>query len=167
MSKKHKNPYKRGTYFDLFAFVKKKQVVTLIDVVNEAMRLGLDENKAWFTTRVLMSPRHADQCKGKPQGSCSAQGHVYYMEKLARRIVNGVKEAQRYRLRWRDPELPPLKHPVAIKEKVEGKATKETKATKATKAKAKKGKKAKVAKFRRLVSAIGQVESELGIVFER
>lgn len=132
MSKKNKNPYRNGSsYHAIFADWQKKQVVTeqeLIDAGHKKADIGV----------VVRSPR-ASSNRGDCRGNYSCQGHKYYGELLKRNTVNGVKEPQRYRLRWRNPELEPRKRGenVAIEaEKVEARTAAKT-VTKKTTAKAK------------------------------
>lgn len=139
MSTKHKNPYKRGNYYDLFGFMKKKQVVTRNEVLQHAAgELKMATSAAQAITTVMLSPRKESK-RGDCRGNYSSMGHLYYMEKLPRRTVKGVKESQRFRLRWRTPALEPNKRPT--KERVEAKKVAVEKDAKPVKTKAKQSKK--------------------------
>jgi len=58
--------------------------------------------------RVVLSPRESSS-RGDCRGNGSSQGHLYYAEQLKRNKVDGVKEDQRERLRWRPEPLEPRK----------------------------------------------------------
>jgi len=131
MSKKNKNPYRDGSaYHAIFAAWQKKQVVTeqeLIDAGHKKADIGV----------VVRSPRESSK-RGDCRGNMSCQGHLYFAELLKRSKVNGVKEPQKYRLRWRNPALEPRKRGEKVgvsAEKVEATATQKTPVI--TKAKAK------------------------------
>lgn len=138
MSKKNKNPYRDGSaYNSVFAIWQKAQVVTeqeLIDAGCKKADIGV----------VVRSPRETST-RGDCRGNRSCQGHLYYAELLKRKVVNGVKEVQKYRLRWRPVALEPRSRKDNVKveaKKVEVKADVKTptstKTKTATKAKAKK-----------------------------
>ena len=139
MSVKHKNPYREGSaYHAIFANWQKKQVVT----ENELLALGHKKTDIGVAVR---SPRLSSK-RGDCRGNYSCQGHLYYAELLNRKTVMGIKEEQRYRLRWRKVALEPRKRPEKVKleaEKVEVEAVEvevkaKTKTKTNTKAKAKK-----------------------------
>lgn len=104
MSMKHENPYREGQYHDTFAFIMKKQYVTRKDVLGFTVQKFGKHKPADVT--VLLSPRKSST-RGDCRGNISAQGHLYYMEKLPRQVKNGVKEPQKFRLRWREKALEP------------------------------------------------------------
>jgi len=106
MSEKHENPYKRGDYRSIFAVIKKAQIVTRSAVVLAGGIQGKTEEAAGFTATVLLSPREKSN-RGDCRGSISAMGHLYFMEKLPRKEIKGVKEEQKFRLRWRKIALAP------------------------------------------------------------
>jgi len=54
---------------------------------------------------VVLSPRETSS-RGDCRGSLSSRGHIYFMEKKARRMIGGMKEPQRFALRWRKKMLP-------------------------------------------------------------
>ena len=133
MSTKNQNPYRNGKqYFNLFGFIRGKQVVTRSEVLSHATdKLTMNETAANATVTVILSPREWDgkpadkdgtlhakvtrigedgkpvvtSSKGDCRGNMSAQGHVYFMEKLARK----EGEEQRFRLRYYKTELAPHK----------------------------------------------------------
>ena len=109
MSKKieHKNPYRPGLYNDIFAQVRKMQVFTREDLMKHTMgELGKSLNASNAAVTVILSPRFTSKI-GDCRGNLSAAGHEYYMEKLGRSVKAGVKEEQRFRLRWRKEVLEP------------------------------------------------------------
>lgn len=107
MSVKHENPYREGSqYHKVFGFIKTKQVVTRAEVLAKAIEFGMSEEAANATVTVLLSPRKESK-RGDCRGNISAQGHLYFVERLPRRIVNGEKEPMKFRLRWRTTELEP------------------------------------------------------------
>ena len=137
MSKKNKNPYREGSaYHGIFSAWQKKQIVTeqeLIEAGHKKADIGV----------VVRSPRKSST-RGDCRGNMSCQGHLYYAELLKRKTVKGVKEPQKYRLRWRSEALPPRKrgdNKAVEAQKVEAKAT--TKASTKSKSKSKAKAKAK------------------------
>lgn len=54
---------------------------------------------------VVLSPRETSS-RGDCRGSLSSRGYIYFMEKKARRMIGGMKEPQRFALRWRKEMLP-------------------------------------------------------------
>ena len=125
MSKNRKNPYtsrRNGLYTSLFGFMMKKQYYTRPVLIAEAVRLGASDKRkpgkstspAEATVTVMLSPRKTSKI-GNPCGNISAQGHLYYNEKLPRKTVRGEKEPQKFRLRWREKALEPVKHPDQVR----------------------------------------------------
>jgi len=107
MSTKHENPYRAGLYHDIFAFLKQKQVVTRQELLDYTMeKLGKSADAANAAVTVILSPRKASK-RGDCRGNISAQGHLYYMEKLPRQVKAGVKDPQKFRLRWREVAMEP------------------------------------------------------------
>ena len=104
MSTKNKNPYNEGgKYGKIFAFVKKAQVVTRQQVLDYAVKkLRMAKSAANAAVTVVLSPR-ASSKRGDCRGNMSAQGHLYYLDKLAKK----PGEKQKLRLRWRKPALEP------------------------------------------------------------
>ena len=102
MSKKNENPYRKGSaYHAIFGYWQKKQVVTEQELIDAGFK-KTDINV------VVKSPRESST-RGDCRGNISCQGHLYYAELLKRKVVKGVKEVQRYRLRWRKVALEPRK----------------------------------------------------------
>jgi hypothetical protein len=131
MSKKNKNPYRSGSaYHSIFADWQKKQIVTesgLLEAGHKKADIGV----------VVRSPRKSST-RGDCRGNISCQGHLYFAELPKRKVVDGVKSEQKYRLRWRKDVLEPRKRNEkasveAVKVEVKAKAKAKTK----TKAKAK------------------------------
>ena len=104
MSEKHENPYQRGDYRVIFAGIKKAQITTRSAVVLAGVKVGKTEQAANGTANVLLSPREKSE-RGDCRGNISAMGHLYYIELLPRKEVDGVKEEQKLRLRWRKTHL--------------------------------------------------------------
>lgn len=114
MSEKHENPYRDGIYHNLFGFARQKQVFTRSDLMTYAVeKLGMTVTAANAAVTVIMSPRKESK-RGDCRGNMSAAGHIYYMEKLARQVKGGVKDDQKYRLRYRTPALEARKRNVKI-----------------------------------------------------
>ena len=83
----------------MFATWKSKQITTKCAVIAEGKRIGKTEEAAKATAEVLLSPS-----KENP-GNLSSKGHLYFKENLPRKTVDGKKEEQKYRLRWREQAL--------------------------------------------------------------
>ena len=98
----NKNPYREGSnYFGLFAFIQKAPKFTREALVKFARQsLKLSEGAAEASVTVILSPR-AESTRGDCRGNISSAGHLYFIEKLSRKEVKGVKGEQEYRLRWR------------------------------------------------------------------
>ena len=139
MSKsKNKNPYQRGNYVALFAKVQKDQIVTKAGLITYAVeKLGMTETAADASVTVVLSPRERSE-RGDCRGNISAQGHLYYMDKLKRK----KGEDQKLRLRWR-PEALPVRVRGSKSESVEATSTKATSTKAADKASDKAADKAK------------------------
>ena len=136
MSKKNKNPYRDGSaYNSVFAIWQKAQVVTeqgLIEAGCKKADIGV----------VVRSPRETSS-RGDCRGNRSCQGHLYYAELLKRKVSGGVKEVQRYRLRWRPVALEARSRKDDVKVEAQKDAVEDavevtTKKATSTKAKAKK-----------------------------
>jgi hypothetical protein len=100
----HKNPYRSGNYNKTFGFFRSKRIVTKAEVLEFTKQTFGVEKPADVT--VLLSPRKESK-RGDCRGNISAQGHLYFMQKLNRATKMGVKEPQRYMLRWREVALEP------------------------------------------------------------
>jgi hypothetical protein len=124
------NPYREGSdYNKLFGHLKAKQVVTRKDLISYSKSaMHKTEAQATADVTVILSPRK-DSKRGDCRGNMSAQGHVYFMEKLPRKTVKGVKEPQKFRLRYRSVPLEARKRSIKLDvpaQKVENKATVKT-----------------------------------------
>ena len=98
MSKKNKNPYRAGSaYHAIFAVWQKKQIVT----EHELIELG---HKKADISVVVRSPRESS-ARGDCRGNYSCKGEFYFADLLKRQKVDGVKQPQKYRLRWRPVPL--------------------------------------------------------------
>lgn len=132
MSKKNANPYNENTnYGKLFGVMKKKQLFTRQDIMDAASELEMSETGAAATVTVLLSPRETDG-RGDCRGNMSAQGHVYYVEKMKRKTEKvtdedgnekTVKLPQKFRLRYRKEILEPRKRTAKVTDEVEQKKT--------------------------------------------
>lgn len=124
MSTKNKNPYKRGNYNKLFAYFKSKQVLTRQALIEYGVsELGMTETEASASATVILSPREVDG-RGDCRGSFSAQGHLYFVEPLAKK----KGEPKRFRLRYRKVALEPRQRP-AVKSEVKAKVKKTSEKT--------------------------------------
>jgi hypothetical protein len=97
MASKNKNPYREGSaYNQIFAFIRKNQVVTRNQLVEAGFKSA--------DITVVLSPRAEGISTrgGDPRGNLSARGEYYFMDKLAKKEKG---EAQRFRLRYRVVEL--------------------------------------------------------------
>jgi hypothetical protein len=97
----HRNPYNpKSNYFKIFGFVQKTAIVTIASVFAYCKSaLHLADKAAHASQTVLMSPRKDSL------GNASAKGKDYFMEKLVRKEIKGVKQPQQFRLRWRERQL--------------------------------------------------------------
>jgi len=129
---KHENPYRAGSsYHTAFAIAQKKQVISLPEWIKlTAEATGKDLEHAAYDVNVVKSPS-----KDK-WGSKSADGANAYFESCIRKVVDGVKEPIKEKLRWREESMA---NPYAKTEKA-------PKAIKTVKVKAEKTKVAKVKK---------------------
>ena len=94
----HRNPYNpKSNYFKIFGFVQKTAIVTIASVFAYCKSaLHLSDAAAHASQTVVMSPRKDSL------GNASAKGKDYFLEKLARKEIKGVKQPQQFRLRWRE-----------------------------------------------------------------
>ena len=102
------NPYNSNSNaFRLFAYLMQKDKVSRAEITEYAiLTMGLSLRAAQSITTTLMSPR-LESNRGDPRGNLSAMGHVYYLDKLPREIIDGKREEQKYRVQFREEELPP------------------------------------------------------------
>ena len=85
-------------------------------------KLGKTASASAATVGVMLSACETSK-HGDPRGSVSNPfGHMAYFKRLNRKVVNGVKEAQRYQFRFRAEKMETLKRKV----KVSVEATKDT-----------------------------------------
>jgi hypothetical protein len=104
---KRENPYRAGMYHDVFAYWKQKQIVTRSEYVKFVMeKLSKTETAANAVVTVMLSPRKASK-RGDARGNISSAGHLYFAEKLGRSVKGGIKDEQKFRLRWREVALEP------------------------------------------------------------
>ena len=113
---KRSNPYKRGNYNLIMAFILtfKGKPFTKEQVIDHAVNeLKMTETGAKASVGVVLSPRQSSE-RGDCRGNFSAQGHLYFLARLKRKYSKDedgkeTKETQRYQLRWRKEPLPPFK----------------------------------------------------------
>lgn len=103
----HDNPYRDGLYRQIFAFMREKRVFTRADLMRYTCgELGKEVNEANYAVTILMSPRKSSRI-GDCRGNVAANGHLYYLDKLPRQMRAGVRDPQKFMLRWRTE---PLEH---------------------------------------------------------
>jgi hypothetical protein len=97
MASKNKNPYRDGSaYHAIFNFIQKaKGIVTRTQLLDAGFPVA--------DVTVVLSPRAEGSSTrgGDPRGNMSAQGHLYFMDKLNKK----KGEDQKFRLRWRKAPL--------------------------------------------------------------
>jgi hypothetical protein len=101
-----KAPYTKE-YGAIWADVKDlKGIVTKSELVQRMQkRTGKSETACSASVGVILSPRETS--KGDCRGNASAKGHLYYFDKLNRKVdKNGQKDEQRFRFHWRKEILP-------------------------------------------------------------
>ena len=117
---KHVNPYRpTSSYHVAFAILQKKQVIAVpewIKLVAEAT--GKDLEHAAYDVNVVRSPTEDNW------GSRSASSEGYFCQSCERKIVNGVKEPIKEKLRWRTEEMVNPYAKVKVEVKAEKVATK-------------------------------------------
>ena len=127
MASKNKNPYsEKSAYGRIFDFIRKAQVVTRKSLLEAGFTVS--------DVTVVLSPRAegASTRGGDPRGNMSAQGHIYYMEKLKRK----KGEDQKFRLRWRKTPLDKLVRPPKVNKDSQKTGSKKVKTAKTVKAEA-------------------------------
>ena len=101
------NPYNpNSNAFRLFAYMMQKDCTRSEITEYAILTMGLSLRAAQSITTTLMSPR-LESNRGDPRGNSSAMGHVYYLDKLPREMKDGKREEQKYRVQFREEELPP------------------------------------------------------------
>ena len=126
MKNTNKNPYRKGSkYFEIFDAIRKGKIVTKQGLIE----MGFTPSDV----TVVLSPRAEGSSTrgGNCRGNMSANGHIYFMDKLKQK----KGEQMRFRLRWRKIVLDKLVRPP--KKEMASKKTVAKKTKKATKAKAK------------------------------
>ena len=112
MSKTRENPYsirRSGSYKDLFDCWRKNRSLSRQAMVAYCLsKLGMSIDSTNADVTVIVSPR-LTSTRGDCRGNKSSAGHLYYAEKMPRKWRAGVREPQKFRLRWRKHELPPRK----------------------------------------------------------
>jgi hypothetical protein len=109
----------RGTYGKATEWMRKKRVYTrqeIITYLNEECGKSLDRGAATIspaeaTATILLTPRLSSD-RGDIRGNVNNPwGHLAYNENLPRKIngMTGKKEPQRFRFRFRDDALEPLR----------------------------------------------------------
>lgn len=122
----HENPYRVGLYRDMFSYWQKKQVVTRAEFIEHTMKaFGKSESEAVAAVTVMLSPRKVSKI-GDCRGNISSNGHLYYAEKLGRQVHAGVKDVQKFRLRWREVALEPRNRTIVAEVKQVKVAAKDT-----------------------------------------
>jgi len=102
--KHHDNPYRQGNYRKTFGFIMTKRIVTRAEVLAYTKETFGVEKPADVT--VILSPRLTSKI-GDPRGNISSCGHEYYMQKLNRATHAGIRDPQKFQLRWRVTALEP------------------------------------------------------------
>ena len=78
--------------------------MTLKDMIAFGLSIGKNEKQAYWDARAILSPRLSSK-RGDCRGSVNTYGHLYYAEKLGRQVRAGVRDPQKFRLRWREVAL--------------------------------------------------------------
>jgi hypothetical protein len=81
-----------------------KRIVTRAEVLAYTKETFGVEKPADVT--VILSPRLTSKI-GDPRGNISSCGHEYYMQKLNRATHAGIRDPQKFQLRWRVTALEP------------------------------------------------------------
>ena len=97
----------KGDYAKATAWMKSKQVYTRKELIAYLLTLGKEPMACEYTATILLSPR-----KRSKRGDCRGNvnnpwGHLAYNAKMERKLHFGIKEDQRFKLRYRDEPLPP------------------------------------------------------------
>ena len=103
-SKKNRNPYREGSaYANIFDYIRKQQsqIITRSELLEQGFSVS--------DVTVVLSPRAEGSSTrgGDCRGNLSAQGHIYFMEKLP--LKDG--KSKRFRLRYRSEALEKLVRP--------------------------------------------------------
>jgi hypothetical protein len=149
----HENPYREGDSRVIFDYMMTKQSFTRKELVEYVMKeLGKSETAAKAQVQTLISPRKKS-ARGDCRGQVSAQGHIYYIEKIRRLVRYGIREPQRLRLRWREEALERRwrNEPIRLQIRQEKSAAKEAKREKVK----------ALARVRALSKQLARVQAEL------
>ncbi len=122
-------------YGQITAYMQKVRIYTKADIIAQLVKMGKDASAALATAGVMLSPRETSDRgdkTGRGNRACP-WGHEAYNRLLKRKVVDGVKEDQRYQFSYRKVSMTPLRD-----EKRESTPQKKV-AKKGTKAKAKTG----------------------------
>ena len=112
-----RNPHRVGSkYWKLFNYMQHAGRFTRAEFVEFARQLRDKKARAYYNVTVMMSPRDVST-RGNILGNTAAAGHLYFVEKLERRVIFGEREPQRYKFRWREEKLQPLKRESTWKSK--------------------------------------------------
>jgi hypothetical protein len=100
MATKNQNPYHRGNYMAMFAFLmtfKGKAEITRTALINFCVdTLGMFTHTAVASSTVVLSPREIDG-RGDCRGNRSAAGDKYYMNMPARRLLTADGNPAKYK----------------------------------------------------------------------
>jgi len=101
----HSNVFRKSAELhEIFGFWQKKQIVTLKEMIAFGISIGKSADRAYWDARTILSPRLKSK-RGDCRGSVNTYGHLYYAEKLGRQVRAGVRDPQKFRLRWREVAL--------------------------------------------------------------
>ena len=112
-----RNPHRVGSkYWKLFNYMQYSDKFTRAQFVEFARGLRDSKSHAYYNVTVMISPKNFST-RGNILGNAAAAGHLYYVEKLERRIIFNEREPQHYKFRWREEKLIPLKRESTWKSK--------------------------------------------------
>ena len=104
-----------GDYAKMTQFIMRAQILTRRILDAFGISIGKSEKAAEGTTALFLSPRLNARKNCDCRGNISNPwGHLAYFQPLPRRIINGVKEEQRYRFRLRKVVLEPRVREVKV-----------------------------------------------------
>jgi len=134
----HVFPKMRGDYAKFSEYMRSKRIFTISELIGFGKSIGKTPETALYTIRVLCSPRLTARIGCDPRGSVSCPwGHLAYVDKLNRRVINGVKEEQRFQFRWREIPLEPRERTFKIAVKATVTVTTKDEAVASTKSRSK------------------------------
>ena len=127
----HKNVFRKSAELhEIFKFWMTKRIVTLKEMIAFGISIGKSADRAYWDARTILSPRLKAREGCDNRGSVNTYGHLYYAEKLGRKVILGVKTPQSFRLRWRNVPLKSRREEVKIKIEQQVEARKAHRATK-------------------------------------